>query len=234
MDKKYYTYVYLDPRKVGHYVYGDYEFNNEPFYIGKGCGDRFKEHLRESSLKIKSHKNRKINKILSMGLEPIIIIVSENIFESDAFELEKKLIKIIGRYDLKNGPLTNITDGGEGLSGLIKSDEHKEKLSKSHTNKKMSLEARNKISISMLGNTRRLGYKTPRIVKDKISKTKKEQNIEAWNRISILQLSKNGDFIKEWSSSHEAASILGLNQGNINSVVNGKRKTCGNFKWVKK
>jgi len=32
---KYYVYVYLDSRKPGKYKYGEYEFDYEPFYVGK-------------------------------------------------------------------------------------------------------------------------------------------------------------------------------------------------------
>lgn len=86
-----------------------------------------------------------------MGLKPIILKVSVNIFEIDAFELEKKLIHVIGRRDLKKGPLTNLTDGGEGIVGLIKTEEHRKKLSISSLGKKMSKEAKEKISKSLIG-----------------------------------------------------------------------------------
>jgi hypothetical protein len=86
-------YAYLDPRKIGLFNYGEYQFKYEPFYIGKGCNKRCDEHLRESSLKEKSFKNNKINKLLKLGFKPIILKVSENLFEVDAFELEIKIIE---------------------------------------------------------------------------------------------------------------------------------------------
>ena len=38
--------------------------------------------------------------------------------EREAHQLEIELIRRIGRHDLKSGPLTNQTDGGEGITGL--------------------------------------------------------------------------------------------------------------------
>ena len=44
----FYVYIYLDPRKRGKYIYEEFKFNYEPFYVGKGKGDQIKSHLNES------------------------------------------------------------------------------------------------------------------------------------------------------------------------------------------
>ncbi len=50
---------------------------------------------------------------------------------------------------------------------------------------------------------------------------------------SVVELSMDNEFIKEWKSVAEAANSLGLNKGNICSVCNGKNryKSTGGFKW---
>jgi len=121
---KFYVYVYLDPRKKSNYKYGEFEFDFEPFYVGKGSGFRDKCHLNEYNLNfISSYKNNKIKKILSENLSPIIIRVKKNLLENDAFNLEVELIRLIGRNDLGLGPLTNLTNGGDGISGYKFSDD---------------------------------------------------------------------------------------------------------------
>lgn len=112
----FYVYILIDPR------------NNKPFYIGKGSDKntdrRFTCHLREAYTKYdikvgkqnsRSNKIRKIKK--EIDKDPIFKIYSENLLEEEAFKLESKLIKDLGRKDLGDGPLTNLTDGGEGSTG---------------------------------------------------------------------------------------------------------------------
>ena len=136
--KVFYTYIYLDPRKLGSYSYGDYTFEYEPFYVGKGFGKRCIEHILECTVYKgfkESFKRNKIKKILNENLEPIILKVEENLNEQEALDLEIWLIWAIGRSDLKLGPLTNHTDGGDGVSGIIQSQEHRMKNSLSKIGK---------------------------------------------------------------------------------------------------
>jgi len=120
---KYYTYVYLDTRKEGVYKYGEYEFSHEPFYVGKGSGKRY----LFSTHKYNTYLMNKINKINIESTGTVIHFVSKSLSEQDAFDLEIKLISLIGRKDKKSGPLLNHTDGGDGMSGYKISQETQKK-----------------------------------------------------------------------------------------------------------
>lgn len=132
-DRRFYVYVYLDSRKPGKYVYGEYEFEYEPFYVGKAIGRNHLRHLTEANREYKKGNQFKLNKIRKIqketGKNPIIIKYIEGLTEEEAFlKYETHMINIIGRSDLGKGPLTNLTDGGEGGSGHIYTDEQKKAL----------------------------------------------------------------------------------------------------------
>lgn len=111
-DKRHYVYVYLDPRKPGEYVYDNYRFEYEPFYVGKGNGGRYKYHLRCLNGD-NPHKDNKIRKITGLGLE----IPIERVFFSEdsesSYTEEQRLIDLIGR-SCDGGILTNCHAGGKG------------------------------------------------------------------------------------------------------------------------
>ena len=130
--EKYYTYIYLDPRKSGDYIYQCgieevYCFYYEPFYIGKGIDDRLFWHLNCYNYDKNKHKKNIIKKIRKAGLEPIIIKVLQDVTNEEACNEEINLISIIGRADKNRGPLTNLTDGGDGVRGYTLSEEDKGK-----------------------------------------------------------------------------------------------------------
>jgi len=154
---EYYVYIYLDPRKLGTYVYGDYSFDYEPIYVGKG--------KRKRAYYFEDHNKFLKAKLAKFG-KPIIKIIAQKLPETKSFELEIGLIALIGRKDQGKGPLCNLTDGGEGNGGRVwseeskqkmrrpKSEEHKKKISESRKGRKQAKEHTAKIALANTGKTR--------------------------------------------------------------------------------
>jgi hypothetical protein len=99
------------------YVYALYrEDGVTPFYIGKGCGRRIVVHER-SAHRFTSHKDRIIQNMLASGIEQIPKKkLFDGLTDKEAGRIEVALIAKLGRCP--NGPLANLTDGGDGVSNL--------------------------------------------------------------------------------------------------------------------
>jgi hypothetical protein len=243
--EQYYVYVYLDPRKQGEYNYGEYSFKYEPFYVGKGKEYRHKRHLNESNLSDKSHKSNLIKKLIDSGNYPEIVIIKDNLLENDAFGLERDLISIIGRYDLKTGPLTNKTEGGEGISGYKWTNEQKlrnKNRKPSGLGLKRSEEHKRKISDANKGKTwkndieRLEKYKKIKQIQNKgknnpfFGKTHSD-NVLKKIRKEIIMYDNNMVQIAEFNSLTECSNKTGFPMGKISSVANGKIKHYKKFKF---
>ena len=73
-------------------------------------------------------KNSIIKKIRSEGLEVIPFIYRDGLSNDEALSLERSLIAKYGRRDLKEGILSNLTDGGDGAWRTKISDETRQKM----------------------------------------------------------------------------------------------------------
>ena len=117
----FYVYAYIDPENPGDFKYGSYTFSYEPYYIGKGSGRRMYNHFRDWDLKKSKNKLKvnKITKILRAGFNILdyIIVIEKNLCEEAAFRLEKEMVSLIGIRIKDEGPLTNMTYGGDGCAG---------------------------------------------------------------------------------------------------------------------
>lgn len=104
-----------------------------PFYIGKGKNERLFEHFDNYEINTNplgnKHKVHKIRKALNDGLEVTATPLEENLTECEAHEREKFYIALYGRRDKGAGCLTNMTDGGEGMSGFVPSEEQRKRQS---------------------------------------------------------------------------------------------------------
>ena len=197
---RYYVYVYLNPLKSGDYNYEDIHFDYQPFYVGKGEGNRMNYHKCNYGLNKcnNKHKVNTIRKILNEGYEPIILKVFNNLTEEEAFFFESELIDMIGRSDLKRGSLTNLTNGGEGMSGYIMSEEQKENIRLKATGRKHSEEFR-----KMISDRNKELFKDPDIKKifvsyltDWYNGLSEEERIERHNKI---RGENNPNFGNKWN-----------------------------------
>lgn len=100
------------------YVYQLSRPDGTPFYIGKGFGRRIFHHEVEAKGAGCSHKLNTIRLIARQGGTIDYAIRAFFDCEVDCHAFEMAEITRIGRFDLKTGPLTNLTAGGEGTVGL--------------------------------------------------------------------------------------------------------------------
>ena len=119
----FYTYIYRDPRPTK---------MRQPVYVGKGQGRRAWQHWEKHR-----YHNTAFNNFLTLlrreALEPIIEIVQDGLEEAEAFFEEIRLIALYGRRDLKTGSLFNLTDGGEGFAGALRTDSWRANISAAHS-----------------------------------------------------------------------------------------------------
>ena len=119
MENDYYTYAYL--RKDG-----------TPYYIGKGKEGRAYRKTGRRGCQAPENNDR-------------ILILKTGLTEEEAFKHEIYMIAVLGRKNLGTGVLRNLTNGGDGVSGIKFSEESKLRMSLSQKGRKHSEETKRKI-----------------------------------------------------------------------------------------
>ena len=229
------------------YVYELWDsIKNEPFYVGKGQHYRGKmrheEHLK-IALGIKTchdpngHKINRINKILRLGgkIQTKIVLWTDD--ETEAFNKEKELIKQYGRRNLETGCLTNLTDGGDGISGRVVSKEERERISrqvrgtgnpmygKHHTE-----EAKRKITEM---NRRRIanGYVFKHTEEWKTHLRQRQFNPGVlYSSLPVLQIDLLGNIVATFESVSQAAKQIGYSKGSLHSALTNSHR-CKGYYW---
>lgn len=151
------------------YTYAYLREDGTPYYIGKGKNKRAYERKHNAFV---PSRNR-------------ILFLKKNLTEEEAFKHEIYMISVFGRKDLGTGILYNLTDGGDGPSGYVHSEESRKQMG-----------------------DRRRGKSRPRhskIMKEKssiISYNEKKQNEmkKKYPPETIAKLYENGKTLKEIKS----------------------------------
>jgi hypothetical protein len=213
--KRFYTYAYL--RK-----------NGTPYYMGKG------ENHRAYN---KNHNN------VYVPPKERIIFLKKNLLEEEAFRHEIYMIAVFGRKDLEAGILHNRTNGGDGSSGRVVTENQKKKQSEKMKGRKgpvISEEGRKKLSQIMKGNKR--GKPHTQKTKDKISKAHKGKKLteEHKKKLSEVHIGvKKGPCIQETKDKiskshkdkkHSPPSQKGTRWWN-NGQINKRNVECPGEEW---
>lgn len=153
-------------------------FDHEPFYVGKGTGNRWRRHVTKTEIQSNRH-DLKRNTILAIKAAGYSEVPHVKLFvstdEMATYEEECKTISAIGLKIDQLGPLTNILAGGSGgpRSGILNP----------HYGIPNSPETRLKISKALKGKYSgercvRFGVPWTREAKDKLSKIHTGKSID--------------------------------------------------------
>ena len=178
MKTDYYTYAYL--REDG-----------TPYYIGKGRGKRA---FRREGRAVKTPPRDRI------------LLLKTGLTEEEAFRHEIYMIALYGRKDKGTGILYNFTDGGEGTSGWVPSEE-----------------TRRNIGVSNRGNTSCVGRKLSDETKEKIRQGNRGKVLSKETREKMSEVRK-GRKGKPLSEEHKQ-KLLQINLGKKQSPETRQKRS---------
>lgn len=211
---------------------------NVPFYIGIGKSDLWKYTKDCKSYYGRAYETEARNKFwkrIVKKTEYRVEILWETYCREEIIEKEIEFIALYGRRDLKKGTLCNLTDGGEGMTGSLHSEETKKKigasnkgkhskkgkkhteetkkkLSEIHTGKKMSKDSIEKTKLTKLSKS----DEEKRLIGEKISKAHKGKPR------SIESRQKQSNTMKGKSLPENALAALKIYNQNVPQEVRDK------------
>ena len=148
-------------------------------------------------------------------------ILCDGLMETDAFELEKRLIAEYDSTDPRKG--FNRSTGGDGSWGVKISEETRQRLAESHVGKNNphNRSWNDKISYS------NRGAKKPHAGVPKSEETRKKLT----GRKSVIQFDLSGNEIARFKSITEAANSVLRSVSSIGKCCNGNTPTAGGYIW---
>lgn len=207
MDNGFYVYEYIRTDKM------------EPFYIGKGSGNRY----------LDINKRNEYFKMILSKTKVLVNILHEGLTEEEAFGIE---CWYINEYKYVYGyNLCNVSDGGDGVKGIKRSLSTREKISIANKGKrlgvKLSEETKTKMSIARKGQKRS-------------EETKAKMSIASTGRVMPKGSdSKNSKRVvclntgEVFGSMIEASNKTGITDRMISQCCRGKRKSTTSSDGVK-
>jgi asparagine synthetase B (glutamine-hydrolysing) len=209
----YYVYLLIDPT------------TSQPFYCGKGKGDRWKSHLGYWSNNGKNNRcENKIKSLRAKGIEPEVKFLAENILDENlAYKIEEDYIRehLNNLVNLKIEARPPSRKGSSSWNrGCSMSKEFSDRQS---TRLKEEYSTGKRCSWS-----NKLSKEEKHAFFSKMALSKKDFTSKRKTPIYCNELSK------VYESQTAAAVELGLKQGDIGNVLKGRQKSTKGltFKYV--
>lgn len=221
---------------------------NNKIYIGSSVNIKRRKKYHLAELKNNKHGNIHLQRAFNK--------YGENVFKFDTIEYCTKdnLRKKEQCYINKLNPEYNILKIVGSSYGRTINEELRQKLRDNMINNKYALgykhteETKEKLSISHLGMQNSLGHKHTKMTLDKMRNAKlgkkqslahKEKRAKSQQK-SIVQLTKDRKFIKEFISNKIAGEELNLSNGNISNYckyeagLSSHNRTTGGYRFMYK
>lgn len=160
-------------------------------------------------------------------------ILLKDISENEALSWEKYLIGLHGRRDKKNGWLVNLTDGGEGVNGIVFTEESIKKMSETQR-----IRLSDKTKHPLYG---KIGKDHPHYGMKRSEEFKKNQSKDKQGVKNPMYGKKGGlcpnskkvtDGITVWDSAVEASAHFGYKASYVGRMINGNRKNKHNLRYL--
>lgn len=224
------------------YVYRHIRLDkNEPFYIGIGADEDYKR----AHEKCASRRSNFWVKI-ARKTEFLVEILIDDVDVETAKAKEMEFIKLYGRKNLGNGPLCNLTDGGDGLINIVFTEQHRQRLSAANKGKTCPPERREKIRESKLKNpliyTDELRKKlsdshkhlkpSPHLIqllKERTGEKNPMYGKRNYNYMGEVAAYKDGVQVGVYEGIHKAAASFNVTATKISACLNNRRKTTGGY-----
>jgi hypothetical protein len=217
------------------YVYEHWRLDrDECFYVGKGKGGRAYSMKNRNK-----HHQAVCAKLGRIGSAFEVKIVASGLFEEDSFLLERERIAF---WRATGVDLTNQTDGGDGVSGFVHSNETKKLWSHQRKGRPVSEEGKVKRSNTLKGRAKTkehamaagkaggIARKGMKQNPDWVSKRVETRKVRGWNEMPSLQkpVICITDCI-EFKSVSDASRHYNIPKDYVSSVCRGKRKHTRNL-----
>lgn len=211
------------------------------FYIGIGSDVDYKRACQK-------HQRNKFWHAITNKTSYSVEIIEDGLTWEAACTKEAAYIILYGRRDIGTGTLCNLTSGGEGTNGCIKTEETRLKLSKANTGKVISEKTKKILNDINKGNTYARGYKHSLLAKFKMKQHKKTEahlakirTARLGQRNSVESIEKTSAAIRkpvidtksgvEYNSVTQASLAHGLRISTLTRYLNGTRVNKTNLKY---